>query len=289
MKPKIGILGVWHPSDSKLESDYNFVDLGRSHVTCPGLTPQKIKEWQDTFDLIIVAPFGYDACWVSSFLIGLRGGRCKLAMWSFDSHNPGWAQRERTATWLYSKWFTAHSFTIPEIGNASWIPCCYVWHGVNDLPQVQSDNVRWLDVASCSRPYYGTSRENLLCKLREYLDVAGRSFVIGECSPGNVSQLYAQSNVVLNVNQNVDLNIRFFEGLAANSTMLMTPANDQENERFSELKSSVINFDRMSGMMEFFNVVNYAVSLPRNDTRKIVQSSHMLFHRYCEIATKTLD
>lgn len=289
MKPTVGILGVWHPSDSALESPFKFVDLGRAHVTCPGLTPDKLKQWQSDFDLIIVAPFGYDACWVSSYMIGLRGGRCKLAMWSFDSHNPGWAEREHDAAWLYNRWFTAHSFCMKIIGdNAAWMPCACVWHGVNDLPIPDPQQTRWLDVASCSRPYYGTNRENIILHLREYLDLLGRNFILGECNPLKVIQFYQQAKVCLNVNQNSDLNIRFFEGLAANCTMLMTPANDAGDGSFRLLRDSVLTMDRMIRIEDFGHIINQALERPYADTRSIIQQKHMLFHRYVAIAESVL-
>ena len=291
---QIGIFGHWNPDDPKIVGDYEFTPLGYAHKVLPKATDWELSRWRDAFDLLIIAPFGADPpSLIEAYGQSLRGGKARLAVWSFDSHNPEAAEKEAAASRHVDVWFSAHSHCVATIGpKAIWMPCCYCWHSAKD-PRWAFDldpALAKMDVSCFARPYL--QRAFWMENFKGSCSRLGLRYFIGQTDIGTAMDLYQWSKAVFNPPIYHDLNIRFFEAWAANRPIVATPAWDLNDPRFTSLKESVFLLpdelltkwdDELVGEM-----VLRAIAKSPTNTRSEILRSHMLINRYEEITLKSL-
>jgi hypothetical protein len=282
MKPVVGIMRWWSKDLPWEETPFDFRPIKQ-------VTKDNCAQIAAEHDAIILPLFGLNVRLVEDCNWRmLLGGHAKVAMWSVDSHNEGWAATECEVAPYLDRFFTAHSSFIPQIGpNAVWVPCaCSAHEGTQRIPRRQCLPRFDFGTSACS---YNNDRDRVINGFQHQLEEAGYTYVFGQTSPKFTMEFYSMARAVVNVNQNTDLNMRQFEALSTGAPVLMTPAHDWNSPRFDRLRDCAIVAPRVPEARMFKDLAKKAVSILAGGAEQEIFLRHRLHHRFTEMAEVLLS
>lgn len=284
MKPKVAILGHWHPDDVPSNSKFEFVHKGFAHEVIPGLDTAGLGELASTHDLVII-----DDCIggllprIRPQMNGWRGGRAKIVYWIHhvfgQDYFTGWDG-------FFDGIAVAHSDCLSYFDQrAFWVPCSVVFQSRKDFRRAAV--MRW-DFACIARHYANAERNVFMDRWRECFEAWGHNVFLGEVNARSLPFIYGTAETVFNIPGLGDLNMRFFEGLCAGATMLTVDCKDLHHERFADLMPAVWIAPRTLNEDELRESVQAMRLSKRHSVQKRALEKHLLINRYIEIAEHVL-
>jgi hypothetical protein len=287
-KPKVGIFGIWHPEDAGLAPLFEFEHLG-SVATLQHLTAAHMQGLGDRLDLIILAMFGAPAWEVCAVAQPMFKRKAKVAVWTLDSHNAGWLDKEKAWAGKVDGFFSANNpATVQALGpTAHWLPCSVVWQSAVTTPPVDPNRTRAFDFGCVASYYQGNPRHDILMRVQRLLAKHPYRWFMGQASHQDVHELYSQSKVVVNCCMDTPPNVRAFEALLAGAVLLQHPAGLFSHARFADLREA--SLDLNPDLLDCATL-NRALALAEQAPvrAEIIRKKHMLIHRYAELAEKLL-
>lgn len=287
MKPKVGIYGVWHPGDEEAVTDLEFFYAGRVNELAHQ-SAEDMRQSAARYDAVILAMYGaptWETCEQALPMLD----KTKVGVWSLDSHNEGWLEREQKYCEVYDGFFTCCQWLVPELGNKSaYIPSCCVWEGKSSLsacPPLRQQ--LHYDFSSVCAYYLDVPRHNTLMQIQKILASGSYRWMMGQTSHREIHSIYSNSRVVVNCCAGTSPNIRSFEALAAGAFCLQSPCDLFADDRFSDLREFqlVLNAENVTR-----ETLDEALRLADRHPvpLRLVREKHLAVHRYAEMARRLL-
>jgi FkbM family methyltransferase len=219
---------------------------------------------------------------------------CPKVVWSQDSHHMH--TFETQAEPYFTRFYVAHGNYIDKFSpQAVWLPCCYTASSIPtlfNLSKIELNKER--ELVSIYRMYLGSKRNPILYQIYKIIKDRKINYMFcqlyGENSInlkyGNLLYGLKTSSISLNIPYIDDLNIRNFESIAMNCSLLALETTDHKK---IDLDYSHTFFFKRS-LSDFKDALQAALddsSTPK-DTWQCIPGKHMLIDRYISIINNEL-
>jgi FkbM family methyltransferase len=214
---------------------------------------------------------------------------CPKVVWSQDSHHM--YPFETQAEPYFSRFYVAHGNYIDKFSSgAVWLPCCYT---ASSLPMLlylsKTELNKERELISAYRVYLGSKRNPILYQLYRLLKDRKINYMFCQLygdtcinsKYGNLLYGLKTSLISLNVPYLDDLNIRNFESIAMNCSLLALETT--EHKKIDLDYSHTFFFKR--NLSNFRDALEAALqdNAALKETWKCIPGKHMLIDRYISI------
>jgi FkbM family methyltransferase len=220
---------------------------------------------------------------------------CPKVVWSQDSHHmyPSETQAEP----YFTRFYVAHGNYIDKFSsNAVWLPCGYELSSIPalfNLSKIALTKER--ELISAYRVYFGSKRNPILYQIYKIISNMNINFSLCRLEGhthinighGNLIYGLKSSSISLNVPFIDDLNLRNFESIAMNCSLLALETTehkkiDLDYSHTFFFKSNLSNFrDALEAALDDSSILK--------ETWKCIPGKHMLIDRYLSIINNELN
>jgi FkbM family methyltransferase len=248
------------------------------------------------FRLIGQNPLAFiEHCRQTGTLTAFEKLACPKVVWSHDSHHmyPHEAQAEP----YFTRFYIAHGNYIDKFSaRAVWLPCSYISSSIStllNLSKIELNKER--ELISAYRIYLGNKRNYILYQI--YKIIKNRNIRYAFCllqgqncintEYGNLLYGLKTSSISLNVPFLDDFNIRNFESIAMNCSLLAVETTEHKKV---DLDYSHTFFFK-SDLSDFRDALEAALDdmSTAKDTWRCIPGKHMLIDRYISIINNELE
>ncbi|MDR2668339.1 MAG: FkbM family methyltransferase [Desulfovibrio sp.] len=219
---------------------------------------------------------------------------CPKVVWSQDSHHM--YPFETQAEPYFTRFYVAHGNYIDKYSsNAIWLPCCYTASSIPMLMSLSKTKLnKERELISTYRMYCCSKRNPLLYKIYKIINdrkinnmfcqLYGDTCI--NSNYGNLLYGLKTSSISLNVPYIDDLNIRNFESIAMNCSLLALETT--EHKKIDLDYSHTFFFKR--DLSDFTDALEAALEdkFSSKDTWQCIPGKHMLIDRYISIINNEL-
>ncbi|MDR3362964.1 MAG: FkbM family methyltransferase [Desulfovibrio sp.] len=221
---------------------------------------------------------------------------CPKVVWSQDSHHMH--PHETRAEPYFTRFYVAHGNYIDKFSSrAVWLPCCYTGSSLQAflrLAKIELPKDR--ELISVYSAYFGSKRNPILYEISKILQKQKVRYLFGRihgnqyinATPyGDLLYGLKSSSISLNVPFLDDFNIRNFESIAMNCSLLAIETSEHKKVDLDYshtffFKSDLSNFvDALHDALEDIS--------EKKDVWRCIPGKHMLIDRYISIINNELD